>query len=235
MPELIQSQRTRSQRIRLVFFLVSFFFVFVIGCGVEMSQYDSGNMEEISMERSGIDNVLTRKEVPLGMISIWTSPIGLPSDIYLNGEWIGREYMTVQVPQGNYEISVGDLAVYTTPDPVDVPLSAGQSVNIEMRYTLDAPYQAPDITNAYYEIENGEYRLHFTMEGGICTNWYLDDLPHYGQTNSFTPESGVNNGVFSTWYEGIYWSDPPLYPNVVTIHASGPYGSDSEIVNIYPN
>ncbi|MFC1850828.1 hypothetical protein ACFL27_11595 [candidate division CSSED10-310 bacterium] len=85
-------------------------------------------------------------DVSTGTLKVITTPTGLNNEIYVDGELQGTETVTSEVNTGRYLIEGGAVEGYTTPDSQWAEVEAGQTIDIELVYTVYDPTPTPTPT-----------------------------------------------------------------------------------------
>jgi hypothetical protein len=67
-----------------------------------------------------------------GYIHIITSPIS--GDIFINGEYRGTKDVNIQLEQGMYTVTFGNVAGYATPAPMSIEVSPGFTALVSIEY-----------------------------------------------------------------------------------------------------
>lgn len=68
-----------------------------------------------------------------GYIHIITSPVS--GDIFVNGEYRGTKDLNIELEQGTYTVSFGNVAGYTTPAPLSITVNPGFVALVTIEYT----------------------------------------------------------------------------------------------------
>lgn len=68
-----------------------------------------------------------------GYIHVITSPVN--GDIFLNNEYRGTKDINIELEQGTYTISFGNIAGYITPQPLNITVNPGFVALITVEYT----------------------------------------------------------------------------------------------------
>ena len=88
-----------------------------------------------------IDNVILADNPTQGILNISVPPDILsnwwtPGDIYINGILQGTGSVSTLVDAGQYNVSFGNVRLYTTPLPQTVTINAGQTIYVTALYSL---------------------------------------------------------------------------------------------------
>lgn len=68
-----------------------------------------------------------------GFLHVITAPIG--GDIFINGEYRGTKDVNIELEQGTYNITFGNMAGYTTPLPLSVIVNQNMITLVTVEYT----------------------------------------------------------------------------------------------------
>jgi hypothetical protein len=68
-----------------------------------------------------------------GYIHVITSPI--MGDIFVNNEYRGTKDVNIELEQGTYTVSFGNVAGYITPAPLNITVNPGFVALITVEYT----------------------------------------------------------------------------------------------------
>lgn len=68
-----------------------------------------------------------------GFLHIITSPVG--GDVLVNGEYRGTKDINIELEQGTYNITFGNVAGYTTPSPLAVIVNPNMTALVTIEYT----------------------------------------------------------------------------------------------------
>lgn len=69
-----------------------------------------------------------------GYLHIITSPVN--GDIMINGEYRGTKDVHIELEQGTYTVSFGNVAGYTTPSPLKITVNPGFTALVTIEYYL---------------------------------------------------------------------------------------------------
>ncbi len=68
-----------------------------------------------------------------GYIHVITSPAN--GDIFVNGEYRGTKDINIELEQGMYTITFGNVAGYKTPSPLNITVNPGYTALVTIEYT----------------------------------------------------------------------------------------------------
>ena len=68
-----------------------------------------------------------------GFLHVITSPVG--GDIFVNNEYRGTKDINIELEQGTYTISFGNVTGYTTPSPLNITINPGFTALVTIEYT----------------------------------------------------------------------------------------------------
>jgi hypothetical protein len=68
-----------------------------------------------------------------GYLHIITSPVS--GDISINGEYRGTKDINIELEEGIYTVTFGDVAGYTTPSPLSITVNPGFTALVTIEYT----------------------------------------------------------------------------------------------------
>lgn len=68
-----------------------------------------------------------------GYIHVITSPVG--GDIFVNNEYRGTKDVNIELEQGVYVVTFGNVAGYVTPAPLNVAVNPGFTALVTVEYT----------------------------------------------------------------------------------------------------
>lgn len=68
-----------------------------------------------------------------GYIHVITSPVG--GDVFVNGEYRGTKDINIELEQGTYTVSFGNVTGYTAPSPLSVTVNPGFAALVTVEYT----------------------------------------------------------------------------------------------------
>jgi hypothetical protein len=68
-----------------------------------------------------------------GYLHIITGPVA--GDIFVNGEYRGTKDVNIQLEQGSYTVTFGNVVGYVTPAPLSVMVNPGFTALITIEYT----------------------------------------------------------------------------------------------------
>lgn len=68
-----------------------------------------------------------------GYIHIITSPV--KGDVLVNGEYRGTGDINIELEQGTYMVSFGNIAGYITPTPLNITVNPGFVALVTVEYT----------------------------------------------------------------------------------------------------
>jgi hypothetical protein len=68
-----------------------------------------------------------------GYLHIITSPVS--GDISINGEYRGTKDINIELEEGIYMVTFGDVAGYTTPSPLNITVNPGFTALVTIEYT----------------------------------------------------------------------------------------------------
>lgn len=68
-----------------------------------------------------------------GYIHVITSPV--KGDVLINGEYRGTGDINIELEQGTYTVSFGNVAGYITPQPLNITVNPGLVALVTVEYT----------------------------------------------------------------------------------------------------
>jgi hypothetical protein len=68
-----------------------------------------------------------------GHMHIITTPVR--GDIFINGEYRGTKDVNIELEQGSYTVTFGNVAGYVTPSSMDIVVSPGLTALVTIEYT----------------------------------------------------------------------------------------------------
>lgn len=68
-----------------------------------------------------------------GFLHVITSPIG--GDVFVNGEYRGTKDVNIELEQGTYTVSFGNVTGYITPQPLNITVNPGFTALVTIEYT----------------------------------------------------------------------------------------------------
>ena len=68
-----------------------------------------------------------------GYLHVLTSPVA--GDIMVNNEYRGTKDINIQLEQGTYAVSFGNVAGYVTPAPISITVKPGFTTLVTINYT----------------------------------------------------------------------------------------------------
>lgn len=69
-----------------------------------------------------------------GYLHIITTPVG--GDIFVNNEYRGTKDINIELEQGAYIVTFGNVAGYKTPPPLNVTVNPGYTALVTIPYTI---------------------------------------------------------------------------------------------------
>lgn len=69
-----------------------------------------------------------------GYLHVITSPVG--GDVFVNNEYRGTKDINIELEQGTYTVTFGNVARYTTPVPLNVTVNPGFTALVTIEYTI---------------------------------------------------------------------------------------------------
>ncbi|MBN2385185.1 hypothetical protein JXQ70_20105 [bacterium] len=142
----------------------------------------------------------------MGILNIWTSPVA--GDIYVNLDWVGYGQWQGELEPGEYVVSFGYVAEYTTPEPVTAWVVEQETTHVEGVYTF-TDYDPCYFQNVYLDGEPydgdifyvwmfGYAEVQFEFLDGVSwtATTELAELDHYSggpglNTITYTPQPYV--------------------------------------------
>lgn len=67
-----------------------------------------------------------------GYLHVLTSPVA--GDIFVNNEYRGTKDINIQLEQGTYTVSFGNVAGYVTPAPLSIVVNTGFTALVTIEY-----------------------------------------------------------------------------------------------------
>lgn len=67
-----------------------------------------------------------------GYIHVITSPVG--GDVFINNEYRGTKDINIELEQGTYTVSFGDVIGYVTPVPMSITVNPGYVALVTIEY-----------------------------------------------------------------------------------------------------
>jgi hypothetical protein len=68
-----------------------------------------------------------------GYLHVITNPVS--GDIFINNEYRGTRDVNVELEQGSYTVTFGNVAGYVTPAPMSIEVSPGFTALVSIEYT----------------------------------------------------------------------------------------------------
>lgn len=68
-----------------------------------------------------------------GYLHIITSPVA--GDIFVNGEYRGTKDVNIELEQGTYTVTFGNVAEYMAPSPISIAVTPGFAALVTIEYT----------------------------------------------------------------------------------------------------
>lgn len=68
-----------------------------------------------------------------GYLHVITSPVA--GDIMVNGEYRGTKDVNIELEQGSYTVTFGNVAGYMTPAPLSITVNPGFTALVSIEYT----------------------------------------------------------------------------------------------------
>ena len=68
-----------------------------------------------------------------GYLHLITSPVA--GDLFVNGEYRGTKDINIELEQGTYTVTFGDVAGYLTPAPMNITVNPGFTALVTIEYT----------------------------------------------------------------------------------------------------
>jgi hypothetical protein len=68
-----------------------------------------------------------------GYLHVITSPIA--GDIFVNNEYRGTKDINIELEQGTYTVTFGNVAGYATPAPLNITINPGFTALVTIEYT----------------------------------------------------------------------------------------------------
>ena len=121
-----------------------------------------------------------------GRLIVTTTPV--EGEVFVDGKSWGVGYVSVELKQGEYEVSFGAVDGYTTPDTIDVTIVAGADTIIKVEYTK-IPSEINDFMIQYGNVD-------LSAIGATKYDLVVIDYARYGDaTTKWTKEQieGLRN------------------------------------------
>ncbi len=67
-----------------------------------------------------------------GYLHILTNPV--KGDVFINGEYRGTGDLNIELEQGTYAVTFGNVAGYTTPSPLNINVNPGYTALVTIEY-----------------------------------------------------------------------------------------------------
>ena len=68
-----------------------------------------------------------------GYLHIITAPVA--GDIFVNGEYRGTKDVNIELEQGTYTVTFGNVTGYVTPAPISIAVTPGFTALVTIEYT----------------------------------------------------------------------------------------------------
>ena len=70
----------------------------------------------------------------IGLLHVITSPVS--GDIFVNNEYRGTRDINIELEQGTYTVSFGNISGYTTPASMSITINPGYTALVTVEYTI---------------------------------------------------------------------------------------------------
>jgi hypothetical protein len=91
--------------------------------------------DHLTVEPGGTTEVVIHF-IQLGNLQVTTDP-ALPATIFVNGNPMNQWGCWLDLAEGHYTVSFGDVAGYITPDPIEVDITAGETTYVTGNYVSE--------------------------------------------------------------------------------------------------